>query len=120
MDVQRECIFRYVKEQYGTVPEYLWKTSPSSAVLRHGNGKWYGIIMSIETSRLGIEGDSVIDIINVKCDPEMAAHLTQIKGFLPAYHMNKKYWVTMLMDGTVEEKKILDFLDLSYGLIDGK
>ncbi len=66
MDVQRECIFRYVKEQYGTVPEYLWKTSPSSAVLRHGNGKWYGIIMSIETSRLGIEGDSVIDIIKVR------------------------------------------------------
>lgn len=45
--------------------------------------------------------------------------LTQTYGFLPGYHMNKKYWITMLLDGTVSEAKILDFLDMSYDLIDG-
>ena len=117
--LKREEIFEYVKKQYGTVPEYLWKESPKSAVLRHKNGKWYAVLMQVEKSRLGLEGDTKVDIIDVKCDPDMVGLLTQTYGFLPGYHMNKKYWITMLLDGTVSEAKILDFLDMSYDLIDG-
>ena len=117
--MKREEIFEYVKKQYGTVPEYLWKESPESAVLRHSNGKWYAVIMQVEKSRLGLEGDTKVDIIDVKCDPDMVGLLTQTYGFLPGYHMNNKYWITMLLDGTVSEAKILDFLDMSYDLIDG-
>lgn len=40
-------------------------------------------------------------------------------GFLPGYHMNKQHWITILLDGTVGESKILDFLNMSYDLIDG-
>lgn len=117
--MKREEIFEYVKKQYGTVPEYLWKESPESAALRHKNGKWYAIIMNIEKSRLGMEGNERIDIIDVKCNPDMVGLLTQTFGFLPGYHMNKKNWITMLLDGSVSEAKILDFLDMSYDLIDG-
>ena len=42
------------------------------------------------------------------------------KTYFPGYHMNKKYWVTILLDGTVNEAKVLDFLDMSYNLIDKK
>ena len=117
--LKREEIYEYVKKQYGTVPEYLWKESPESAVLRHKNGKWYAVLMQVEKSRLGLEGDTKVDIIDVKCDPDMVGLLTETYGFLPGYHMNKKYWITMLLDGTVSEAKILDFLDMSYDLIDG-
>ena len=105
--MKREEIFEYVKNQYGTVPEYLWETSPKSAVLRHKNGKWYAVLMQVEKSRLGLEEESMVDIINVKCEPDMVGLLTQ-------------YWITMLLDGRVSEAKILDFLDLSYDLIDQK
>ena len=118
--MKREEIFEYVKKQYGTIPEYLWKESPESAVLRHKNGKWYAVLMQVEKSRLGLEGDTEVDIIDVKCNPDMVGLLTQTYGFLPGYHTNKKYWITMLLDGTVSEAKILDFLDMSYDLIDGK
>ena len=118
--LKREEIFEYVKNQYGTVPEYLWETSPKSAVLRHKNGKWYAVLMQVEKSRLGLEGDTKVDILDVKCDADMVGLLTQTYGFLPGYHMNKKYWITMLLDGTVSEAKILDFLDMSYDLIDQK
>ena len=117
--MKREEIYEYVKKQYGTVPEYLWKESPESAVLRHKNGKWYAVLMQVEKSRLGLEGDTKVDILDVKCDADMVGLLTQTYGFLPGYHMNKKYWITMLLDGTVSEAKILDFLDMSYDLIDG-
>ena len=100
-ELKREEIYEYVKKQYGTVPEYLWKESPESAVLRHPNGKWYAVLMQVEKSRLGLEGDTKVDIIDVKCDPDMVGLLTQTYGFLPGYHMNKKYWITMLLDGTV-------------------
>ena len=53
--MKREEIFQYVKEQYGTEPEYLWKKDPDSAVLRHKNGKWYAIIMVVEKKILGLE-----------------------------------------------------------------
>ena len=116
--VDREKIFEYVKEQYGTLPEYLWRSSPDSAVLRHKNGKWYAAVMSVEKSKLGLDGNDIVEILNVKCDPEMVGVIIQTYGFLPGYHMNKQHWITILLDGIVGESKILDFLDMSYDLID--
>ena len=116
--VDREEIFEYVKKQYGTIPEYLWSSSPDSAVLRHHNGKWYAVIMNVERSQLGLDGDDTVEIIDVKCDPEMTGMIIQTYGFLPGYHMNKQHWITILLDGIVGESKILDFLDMSYDLID--
>ena len=116
--MDREEIFEYVKKQYGTIPEYLWSSSPDSAVLRHHNGKWYAVIMNVERSKLGLDGDDTVEIIDVKCDPEMTGMIIQTYGFLPGYHMNKQHWITSLLDGIVGESKILDFLDMSYDLID--
>ena len=117
--VKTEEIFEYVQKQYGTVPEYLWSKSPDSAVLCHKNGKWYAVIMRVEKSKLGLDGDGTVDVLDVKCDPEMTGMIIQTYGFLPGYHMNKQYWITILLDGSVSEAKILDFLDMSYDLIDG-
>ena len=67
--MKKEEIFEYVQKQYGTLPEYLWSKLPDSAVLRHKNGKWYAVIMTVEKSKLGLEGRELVDIIDVKCDP---------------------------------------------------
>ena len=117
--VKKEEIFEYVQKQYGTLPEYLWSKLPDSAVLRHKNGKWYAVIMTVEKSKLGLEGRELVDIIDVKCDPDMTNMIIQTYGFLPGYHMNKQHWITILLDGSVSKAKILDFLDMSYDLIDG-
>ena len=80
--MEREEIFQYVKEQYGTEPEYLWKKDPDSAVLRHKNGKWYAIIMAVEKKTLGLEEDGKINILDVKCDPDLVGMIIQTYGFL--------------------------------------
>ena len=116
--LKKEEIFEYVKKQYGTVPEYLWSKLPDSAVLRHKNGKWYAVIMTVEKSKLGLGENDLVDIMDVKCDPEMTNIIIETNGFLPGYHMNKQHWITILLDGSVSEAKILDFLDISYKLID--
>ena len=75
--------------------------------------------MSVEKCKLGLEGNEFVDIMNVKCDPEMTSVIIQTFGFLSGYHMNKQNWITILLDGSVSEAKTLDFLDMSYDLIDG-
>ena len=77
--VKTEEIFEYVQKQYGTVPEYLWSKSPDSVVLRHKNGKWYAVFMTVEKSKLGLEGNDLVAIMDVKCDPGATQALTRAR-----------------------------------------
>ena len=58
--MKREEIFEYVNKQYGSIPEYLWRSSPESAILRHKNGKWYAAIMRVEKFKLGLKEDGMV------------------------------------------------------------
>lgn len=119
--MNREQIFAYAKETYGTEPEYLWKRSPESAVLRHtGNRKWYGIVMNVSKNVLGIQEEGYVDVLNVKCEPDMIGFIRMQKGILPGYHMNKNSWISILLDGTVPSDMIETLLNSSYELISGK
>jgi predicted DNA-binding protein (MmcQ/YjbR family) len=56
--------------------------------------------------------------INLKCNPEEAIALREkYSGIIPGYHMNKKHWNTVLMDGSVPDKLTLELIDLSYNLV---
>jgi predicted DNA-binding protein (MmcQ/YjbR family) len=58
---------------------------------------------------------------NVKCDPEKAIELReQYDCVLPGYHMNKKHWNTVIVDGTLSNQQLKEFIDESYGLVKGK
>jgi predicted DNA-binding protein (MmcQ/YjbR family) len=53
--------------------------------------------------------------INLKCDPEKVIELCEkYTSVLPGYHMNKRYWISVLMDGTVPDKLIKEWIDHSY------
>ena len=118
--MKKEEIFKYVQKQYGTVPEYLWSTSPDSAVLRHKNGKWYAVIMTVEKSKLGLEGKESVDIMDVKCDPDMTNLIIQTHGFLPGYHMNKQHWISVRLDGAVPQEEVMRLCKSGYALIFAK
>ncbi|WP_302625524.1 MmcQ/YjbR family DNA-binding protein [uncultured Eubacterium sp.] len=115
--VDREAIRRYVEDKYNTKAERLWAKSPNNEVLRHShNRKWYAIIMNVQKKRVGLEGEEIIDVLNIKCEPEMVSSLSLQKGFCPAYHMNKEHWLTVILDGTVKDAEIFSLLDASYEL----
>ena len=118
--MKTEEIFKYVQKQYGTVPEYLWSKSPDSAVLRHKNGKWYAVIMTVEKSKLGLEGKNPVDIMDVKCDPDMTNMIIQTHGFLPGYHMNKQHWISVRLDGAVPQEEVVRLCKSGYALIFAK
>jgi predicted DNA-binding protein (MmcQ/YjbR family) len=59
--------------------------------------------------------------INLKCDPALAIELRErYPSVTPGYHMNKKHWNTILLDGSVPDKELLSWIDHSYKLIIGR
>ncbi len=55
---------------------------------------------------------------NVKCDPERAIILREENAsIIPGYHMNKKHWNTIILDGTIPTSLILELVDHSYELV---
>ena len=116
MDLTAEILV-YGKEKYHSEAEYLWADTPDAAVLRHNdNRKWYALVMKVERARMGIPGEGVVDVLNIKCDPDMGTMLRGMDGFYPAYHMNKTKWISVLLDRTVKKDMILDLLDASFAL----
>jgi predicted DNA-binding protein (MmcQ/YjbR family) len=58
---------------------------------------------------------------NVKCDPEKAVELREnYSAILPGYHMNKKHWNTVIIDGSLSLKQLQDFIKHSYDLVAAK
>lgn len=58
---------------------------------------------------------------NVKCNPEMALELRESYAcVLPGFHMNKKHWNTIIVDGRIPSKLIKEWIDHSYELVAGK
>lgn len=117
MSFGRREVLAYAEESFGTEPEYLWARLPEACVLRHETGgKWYGLVMPVRRDRLGLPGTEPVDILNLKCGQLLLGSLLGRPGFLPAYHMNKSQWVSVLLDGTAEETEIKELLNISYDL----
>ena len=58
---------------------------------------------------------------NVKCDPDRAIELREeFPSVLPGWHMNKKHWNTIIVDGSVSSRQLKEWIDWSYELVAGK
>jgi predicted DNA-binding protein (MmcQ/YjbR family) len=56
--------------------------------------------------------------INLKCDPSFALDLREkYSSVTPGYHMNKKHWNTVFLDGSVPDKEVFSWIDHSYSLV---
>ena len=128
--IQKECfederfkanytkeIIEYVKNNYGDELEFLWEKSPKNAVVRRkSTKKWYAAILTISKRKIGLDSDEIIEVINLHNSEEEIKKLIDCKKYFPAYHMNKKYWCTICLDGTVELEEIYKLIDISYEL----
>ncbi len=112
---QRERIMEYVQNRYGAEPEHLWAKYPNYVVFRQpASRKWFAVIMDIPRNRLELDGDELVDVMDVKCGPILVGSLLAQDGFVPAYHMSKGTWISVLLDGTVPDEQIFPLLELSY------
>jgi predicted DNA-binding protein (MmcQ/YjbR family) len=113
----REKVLKWALDTYGAQPQYLWARYPDYAVLRHeNNGKWFALVGGVKRSALGLESDEIVDIVDVKCEPEEIDFLSQQPGFFHGYHMNKNHWLTILLDGTVPMETVCGLIERSFDL----
>lgn len=116
-ETNRQGLFAYAAAQYQDTPEYLWRTAPGYAVLRRpDNRKWYALVMDLPRQKLGLPGGGTTDVLELKCDPILAGSLRGQPGILPAYHMNRDSWISVLLDGSVPASQLAFLLDISHSL----
>lgn len=118
----KKRVFNFIEKTYGIEADYPFKDDwADCAVFRNTlNRKWFAIFMNIDYSKLGIDKKGKCDIINLKSDPHTSCFLRENEGILPAYHMNKTHWNTILLDGTVPYEGICDMIEASYSLTKNK
>lgn len=109
-------IINYVNEKYLTVPDHPWQKYLDYTVLRHRHsGKWYGLIMKVPAHKLGLSGTDKVEVINLKSDP-LLVNMLNHPDIFPAYHMNKKHWITVLLNRSMPKAEIFRLIDLSFEL----
>ena len=112
---QTKRIIVQVQEKYGNQLEYLWEKSPDTAVLRHeGNKKWYAVLMRISWEKLNKGKEGLVEAVNLKHD--QVADLLSQKGIYPAFHMNKRYWISVALDDTLSDEEVLELIETSWKL----
>ena len=117
----KQELFAYIEREYGVVPDYPWLDSPEGAVFRHAdNRKWFALSMLVPR-RYAYPGEAgEVDAVNLKCDPALSAMLRSEPGVLPAYHMSKTHWVTVLLDGSADDDRLKFLLHQSFELTKSK
>lgn len=110
-------VIQYVREKYQDELQFLWPKFPDNAVFRRkDNAKWYAALLILQKKKLGLGGEGAVDIIDLKIKPEDVDALVDGKKYFPGYHMNKKHWFTICLDGSVPIEEIFDRLDESFAL----
>ena len=105
----KQQFLSYCLDTYGTSPDYPFDEDFETAVLRHGdNKKWYALVMRITRSKLGIDSDEMVDVVNLKLPTEMFGSFGVEDGVYPAYHMNKLHWISVILQNAPEE--VINFL----------
>ncbi len=110
-------VIAYAREKYGEEAEFLWERYPDTAVLRRkDSGKWYAVLMNVGRGKLGLSGSGQAELVDVRTDPVSLPRLVDGARVLPGWHMNKKHWVSVFLDGTVPFDEVAAFLEESRRL----
>lgn len=116
-NVQTKKIIKYIKNKYNDSLEFLWEKYDDNAVIRNKiNNKWYTLIMKVSEDKLGINSNKKQEVLNILYDKEDIKNIVDNKSIFFGYHMNKKSWITIILDGRLKINKIYKLIDNSYKL----
>lgn len=110
---QANDLIKYIKEKYNDEPEFLWEKFAGNAIVRRkDNLKWYAAFLSVSKQKLGFSETSSVEIIDLRTID--ADKIIDNKTVFPGYHMNKKHWITIILDNSVPMDYIKKRIDESY------
>ena len=121
---QANRIAGQIRSRYGVAPDFPWGQDPydNAGVFRHTDTqKWFALVMNIPTKTLLKNNDATpIDVVNLKIDPNDGESLRSRAGIFPAYHMNHKSWITVMLNDTLSDADVLELIDSSFRLTQTK
>jgi len=110
---QTKEIINYVSEKYNDELEYLWEKFPDNAIARRkDNKKWYLAILTVNMQKLGFKTNNMTEIIDLRADD--TEDIINNKNIFKGYHMNKKHWITLMLDESLPLEFIMERIDKSY------
>ncbi|MCR4735328.1 MAG: MmcQ/YjbR family DNA-binding protein [Treponema sp.] len=115
----------FLEKNFAAKPEYPWDDSPDYGVFRCPNNKWFALMMKITYKQLlkGVKdgefthAEEKVWVVNIKADQNKIPSLIDNKSIFPAYHMNKKHWVTVVLTAVTDFSKLCQLTGESYELV---
>ena len=115
--MKRSEVEKYIKEKFDILGEQIFTEYPKFSAFRHKkNEKWFALLMKINASKLGLKSDEMIEVLNLKCSPDLAMVLVDEQQIFKAYHMNKKHWISVNLNSKISQKTVFDLIDESFTL----
>ncbi len=96
----------WILKELKVSPEFPWKDTPEFAVYRTSKNKWFALLMDVKFKSLGVESDEKVWCVNLKYDSQKIPELIDNHSIFPAYHMNKKHWITVLLSAVTDFEKL--------------
>lgn len=114
---QSNILTKYIKDRYNIEPEFLWKKYPYFGIFRNKkNGKWFALITNVDKSKID-KGNDEVELLNIKLDRDKIKLLLEKDGFYEAYHMNKKSWISIILNDTLKKEQIFELINESYEIV---
>ena len=81
--------------------------------------KWYALILEVKYNKLNKNTDitTKVKVLNLKYSTDKILDIIDNKNIFPAYHMNKKHWISIVLDKNIKLETIKELIDISYSLV---
>ncbi len=111
-------VIEYLLKTYHPLMERPWEDAQEHITFKESNSKkWFALMMHITLKQLGFNSTAPCDAINLKLNPSKIVQLIDGKHYFEAYHMNKKYWMTVLLDEQTNMDELKELIAESYQLV---
>lgn len=117
---QANRVVDYIEKRYHEHPDFPFDKFDGYAVFRYPeNNKWYGLIMGVKKSSFtkNEEDEDVVEAINVKVDEVNIDEALKLNGVYHGYHMNRKNWISILLDDSLDDEEVMKWIDNSRNII---
>ncbi|MEZ7743007.1 MmcQ/YjbR family DNA-binding protein [Gemella sp. 20925_1_85] len=105
--------------KYGGNHVNPFKKHPDILAFVNEKNKWYALLLAVEYNKLNKNTDitTKVKILNLKYPTDKILDIIDNQNIFPAYHMNKKHWISIVLDKNVKLETIKELIDISYSLV---
>ena len=112
-------IIDYCNNKYGENHVNPFKKHPDILAFVNEKNKWYALLSAVEYNKLNKNTDitTKVKILNLKYPTDKILDIIDNQNIFPAYHMNKKHWISIVLDKNIKLETIKELIDISYSLV---